>query len=601
MLCARAHSASRLARTPHACSTDRLNQLADVIASLQDVPLLDGCGPAVLAELAGSARRMLVPSGSYLFRQGDPADGMAIVCTGRLEVCFETEFGEVLGGIAGVGATLGELALLTHTSRSASVRAVRDSELLIIERSVFEAVFAREPTLAISVARSLARRLQKSVDLAGPSAPPKVVAIVPLAPQIPVTELARDLAAALRAPGDDIAILAGRPDQSGEQPELDFMRVLERSESSHRFTLLIAPEPQRDQEWTRFCVRSADRVVLLPGGGKPPSWAIDDPELSQRDVAFVGAALSPPVMRDHLDRLGPKDHHLVRSGGRRSADIARLARRLSGRSVGLVLSGGGARGLAHIGVIERLLDAGIDIDIVGGCSMGAFVGAMFGLEWETTRMLATCRLELVQRHPFNDYTLPRVSLIRARKARLMITRMFGALTMEELPRSTFVVSSDLETGELVVHGRSSVALAVGASMAIPGLVPPVSHEGRTLVDGGLLDNLPVDVMRDRCAGPIIAVDVLRRSDVAPAHRAYVERQRTSVPSIVETMTRATFLGSQERAASNRAIADVMIEPAVSTISLREFERLDEAVTAGRRAADQALADGLVDVINAGVK
>lgn len=598
MLCARGHSTSRLARTPHACSTDHLNQLADVIASLQNVPLLAGCGPEVLAELASSAKPILVPSGSYLFHQGDPADGMAIVCTGRLEVWFETEFGEVLGGIAGVGATLGELASLTHTSRSASVRAMRDSELLIIERSVFEAVFAREPTLAISVARSLARRLQGSVDLAGPPAPTKVVTIVPLAPEIPVTRVARALAAVLGASGAEVATLDGPPQPSGPEPAVAFARLLDRCESTSRFTVLVAPEPEHDREWTRFCVRSADRVVLLARGGRPPSWALDDPTLAQRDLAFVGAPLSVHGIREHLERLKPTAQHHLGSGMRAPTDIARLARRLSGRAVGLVLSGGGARGLAHIGVIERLLDAGIDIDVVGGCSMGAFVSAMFGLEWETAQMLATCRRELVQRHPFNDYTLPRVSLIRARKARSMLTRTFGSTTLEELPRPTFTVSSDLETGELVVHARDSLAMAVGASMAIPGLVPPVAHEGRMLVDGGLLDNLPVDVMRGWNAGPIIAVDVLRRPDESSVNRAQPESRRAVVPSIVETMSRATFLGSQQRAVSNRMVADIMIEPAVADIRLFEFDRLDAAVAAGRRAADQALADGLQDLVNA---
>jgi NTE family protein len=248
-------------------------------------------------------------------------------------------------------------------------------------------------------------------------------------------------------------------------------------------------------------------------------------------------------------------------------------------------------------VIDAFRRAGVEIDAVGGCSMGAFVGAMLGLGWEPARMVSSSRAELVDRHPFNDYTLPRVSLIRARKARAMLSRLFGAASLEEFVLSAFVVSADLGTGEVVVHTRGPVVEAVGASMSIPGLVPPIASGGRLLVDGGLLDNLPVDVMAARAEGPVVAVDVMRRLDPPRPRRD----RPGSAPSIVETLTRATFIGGKERAASNRALADAVITPAVADIGLLQFERLDQAVTAGRSAAERALEDGLADQLRASVR
>jgi NTE family protein len=200
-------------------------------------------------------------------------------------------------------------------------------------------------------------------------------------------------------------------------------------------------------------------------------------------------------------------------------------------------------------------------------------------------MRARCREELVRRSPFNDYTLPRVSLIRSRKAGRMLERVFGDQILEELRISLFTISADLLASRTVVHRRGLVLEAVGASMSIPGLVPPLSRPGHLLVDGGVLNNLPVDVMEADDEGPIVAVDVIRRLDeldssVAPA-----------LPSITETLSRATVLGSVERAERNRSLADLVVTPDVQNVALREFAALDRAADAGHEAMRASLAAG----------
>ena len=518
---------------------------------------------------------------------------MAILCSGRLEIIFESDHGPVVGGVVNAGAALGELALLTASTRSASIRATRDSELLVVGREIFERLLEREPSLAGSVVRNLGRRLQASVDLDLPQARTSVLVVVSLTVSATtMTRVATGLADALRAAGR--TIVSGRPpDSESEEVQLTFARALHQWEAQNEYTVLVVSDPAIDRDWFEFCLRSADRVLLLDSGGSLPQWA-DNHELGQYERVFVDHRAAIPGRSGHSDQPDPQVRHYVDSGTFED-DLARLSRRVSGRAIGLVLSGGGARGLAHIGVIERLLDAEIPVDVVGGCSMGSFVGAMLGLGWDTARMIDTCRRELVERRPFNDYTIPRVSLIRARKARSMISRTYGEVTFEQLRRPTFVVSADLGSGELVVHSEGPIGIAVGASMAIPGLVPPVSHEGRNLVDGGLLNNLPVDVMRERFSGRTIAVDVLRRSGSGGSSQRPA-RRGTTVPSIFDTMSRATFLGSQQRAIANRALADVVIEPRVSHLNLFDFARIDEALDAGRRAADAALDDGLIDVV-----
>jgi predicted acylesterase/phospholipase RssA len=262
----------------------------------------------------------------------------------------------------------------------------------------------------------------------------------------------------------------------------------------------------------------------------------------------------------------------------------------------MVLSGGGARGYAHIGAIEALHEAGFELDRVGGCSMGAFIGGMHALGLDTDEVRACCRAELVRRSPFNDYTLPRVSLIRSRKAARMLDRVFGEKLVEELELSFFTVSSDLLASRTVVHRRGPLFEAVGASMSIPGLVPPLSRPGRLLVDGGVLNNLPVDVMAADDEGPVIAVDVIRRLDGTD------DSVDPPLPSITETLSRATVLGSVERAERNRTLADLVVTPDVQDVGLREFSALDRAAAVGREAMSAALdgdgAERLRELLNA---
>jgi predicted acylesterase/phospholipase RssA len=207
-------------------------------------------------------------------------------------------------------------------------------------------------------------------------------------------------------------------------------------------------------------------------------------------------------------------------------------------------------------------------------------------------MIEVCRRELAQRAPFSDYTIPRHALIRARRAASMLRRMFGELALEQLARPLYTVSADLLSSRMVIHRTGSIVDTVGASMAIPGLAPPVSRDSQLLVDGGVLNNLPVDVMVADEPGPVVAVDVMRRLESAGIHL----EQGPLLPTIVETLSRATVLGSVERAEANRLLADVLIAPDVQDVPLRGFRSLDRAVDAGRRAAEQALADGARETI-----
>ena len=214
--------------------------------------------------------------------------------------------------------------------------------------------------------------------------------------------------------------------------------------------------------------------------------------------------------------------------------------------------------------------------------MGALLAALHAQGASPADATAVVRRELVEHNPFHDFALPRHSLLRSGRVSRMLDRLFGRTRVEELAAPYFAVSCDLHAAVEVVHRTGSLAEVVGASMAIPGLVRPRQSEGHLLVDGGVLNNLPVDVMAAEDEGPVVAVDVMRPFDLAGGSSP------GRPPSLVETVGRSMVLGSWQKAARHRELADLVVLPELGSTGISQFGRLDELVRAGRAAAEAAL-------------
>jgi predicted acylesterase/phospholipase RssA len=546
------------------------------VSTLAGVPLLGGADAEALEALATDASPRRVLAGEWLIREGDDADDLFVVLRGRLRAVADADGDPRTLRILGPGAAIGELGLLTGAPRSASVQAVRDSTLLQLGRDRFIELMELDGRFAAAVARELAAQLQASGGLSAPPSRPALLALRRLDPGVPLAPVASSLAHALAAFGP-VEVL----DASAAGTD-----AVERAEDENAHVLLV--DEAGVGLWSDLCARQADRQVLVATADSPPP-PTPTPEA---DLVLLGPS-SGDALRALLDSVQPRTHHRLATTEPSDPGAGRLARRLVGRALGVVLSGGGARGFAHIGALAELEADGIEVDRYGGCSMGSFIAAMAAAGWSPQDIRDRSHAELVRRSPFNDYTIPRVALIRSRKAARMFDRLFGELTIEELAKPLFTVSADLVTSRLVVHRRGSVIEAVGASMSIPGLVPPLSRSGRLLVDGGVLNNLPIDAMADAAEGPIVAVDVVRRLEAS-------DEDEPPLPSIMETLSRATVLGSVERAERNRDLALLVIAPEVQDIPLRDFRSLDRAIEAGRVATRAALDAGARDEILASV-
>ena len=256
---------------------------------------------------------------------------------------------------------------------------------------------------------------------------------------------------------------------------------------------------------------------------------------------------------------------------------------MSRKKIGLALSGGAARGLAHIGVLEVLKKEDIPIDIIAGTSAGAVAGAVYAWNQDITRMkeevLAVNWMKIA---PLLDISLFRSGLIKGTKIKSMLASYIGGnIKFSDLKIPFACVASDIETGEEVVINSGSVPEALRASISVPGIFAVVKHEGRYLVDGGLTTPVPVEVIRKMGADFIIAVNV--NPDVSDR----VQKVRKE-PSIFHVIMQSIYITTYAMAQHNLEYADIVIEPDLAHIGAGDFQKAEELIKRGEQAAHNAI-------------
>jgi NTE family protein len=269
-------------------------------------------------------------------------------------------------------------------------------------------------------------------------------------------------------------------------------------------------------------------------------------------------------------------HHLVDAD-----DYGRLARLLTRRGVGLVLSGGGARGLAHLGVIQALREAHVPIDFVGGVSIGSIIAAGVASGWSDEEMQVRYRRSFVDTNPVNDYTFPFVALTRGRKVSRLLVREYGDVLIEDLRRPFFCVSTSLTTGRAIEHRDGRLTDALRASVAIPGVMPPVYQGEDLLVDGAAINNLPVDIMQQHAPGLVVGSDV-------SADPFALGRRGSRRINIFQILMHSGLVNSAASAAAQRELADVLLKPPLANVDLLNWRAFDRAIRAGYEYARTAL-------------
>ncbi|MEM1106415.1 MAG: patatin-like phospholipase family protein [Pseudomonadota bacterium] len=574
---------------------------------LKSIPFLSDVPRRALRAAGKEATWFSLPAGLPLFEAGEVSDCIYFVISGALGIFRKSMDGrtEFVGHVR-AGEPVGEMALflaqdadgdgeLENERHSNTVYALRDSEVLRISRAGFERLIKAEPEILEGMIRLILLRLKQSRRRSD-RAEPKIFALVSTSPSSEVDRRATALKACLETLNLRVAIV---DEARGDDKPTAFFDSLE---AQHDLVLLTASVG--DTSWYRLAMRQADRIWLFARADARPSRPLfpEDPSPARSfqliDVVLCHNKGERPASAPEEWRDAAGATRIFHWTGEAPATAARLARVMAGRSVGVVMSGGGARAYAHIGAIRAIRERGLPIDFVGGSSMGAVIAACVAMGWDDDEIDWRIRKAFVSSNPLGDWRLPVVSMVRGKRVDNRLKEHFGDVDICDLALPFFAVSTNLTDGAFCVHRSGALRRALRASISLPGILPPVVEQGEVLVDGAVLNNFPVDVMRDFHRGAVIGCDVARApeglsaEDFTSAQGFFPwvwEHGFSSAPPIAGLLMRAATLNINPTA--GRELTDMLILPALADIELRDWKAYDQAVDAGYTAAVKALDGG----------
>jgi predicted acylesterase/phospholipase RssA/CRP-like cAMP-binding protein len=564
-------------------------------------------------------------------RAGESGGAVYLIVSGRLLVLGSPEpnpdtatipESEVLAEL-GKGDTVGETSLMTGDPRTATVVALRDSLVAALDQQAFKQLIQAFPLEMMSIlTRQLNRRSQESQAHRRHDRPPASIAILPLAPESNASAFTARLQQALSTFGEVLSVSRETPlvRNSTAASETRLVEWLNDQENSFRHVLYQA-EPAATR-WTLRSIRQADRIYLLANAADDPSAsALRLKDILHSELRATGA--HQPAKHYHLILLHPSgdtraagtelwraafpmvtEHHHVRLD--HDADFARLARSINQRLVGLALGGGFALGIAHIGIIRAMRELNIPIDQVGGTSMGSVVAAACAMHFDYEQMLDVivvgCANSLKR-----DYTFPVLSLLTGAKMARVLGVHLGNLRVEDFWLPYFSISASLRHASMVVHTQGNALRSVLASSRAPVMFPPLQWGDDLLVDGGLVNNIPADVMRSLTpGGTVFAVDVSRSEEIPRPTgenlsvsgwkqllgRFAPRSKRQPTVNMLDVLGRIIRLGGVSRAQLIRADADCYLAPPLTGFKALDFAQGRQIAEASYEWALQALGSWL---------
>lgn len=552
-----------------------------------------------------------------LFHQGEPADSLYIVVHGKLGAIHQKHSDEaILVNTIGPGETVGENDLMSNSPRGLTVKALSDCDLLKLSATAFERFYQQYPSSVLDLSQLVIHRQNQTLEKFVADKPrPYCIALVRTETTQTLDRFLHQLTGRLSSmPGIKLvsaeAIEAQHIDNPLNAPQL--LEVVENSRSD--ITCFVYSTPLSDRRLEHFYESFFDAVVWLADARTSAQtcgrqWA----ELTPRVFSYAPRKELLLLHRDgdrhHTQPWLDCDtfalvHHLRLDN---ALDIDRLLRFFSGKAVGVVLSGGGARGWVHIGVLRALLEAQVPIDAIGGTSSGAIVGACYA----TTLNFDACYqrmydITMSEAKPmaFRNFTLPLVSILSAKQGTKSLVKHFGDMHIEDLPIPFFCVACNLNQSQEMIWQEGELWRRTRASMSIPGLLPPVVEHGELYVDGGVVNNLPVDVMRRLLLpqGTVIAVDVTGSGTDAqhydfPPILGFLDsllavfklkNHHYKFPNFGETMLKSLCMGAMERVESNRLAADLLIRPDLGGVGMLAVQQRQRLVETGYLEAKRLL-------------
>jgi NTE family protein len=563
--------------------------------------LFEGVSPEALTALQSASAMRHIAGGEALVRQGDDADALYFVESGRFRVVINKK--RIVAHIE-TGEAVGELAFFAGGKRTADVVATRDSTVREVSRQAFDEIAMRYPELNVAMLKLVSERLAVATARTSSMSSniPRVIAMLPAGTsKLPDGFLAR-LANAFEAViSSDTPVIPIDRATSEAADAREYQSWLAEQEAKGAYVLI---DGSGSGDWAEMVCRNADALVMVarPGQTEPEPNAMEVSAMRwiaepQRTLLLLRTSADKLISKsgEWIDPRSPKLHHHVALDN--EADFTKVARFLTGRAVGVVLAGGGALGCAHLGVIKALRQANIPIDFIGGASAGAAMGGAIARGMTVDETLDQMEAMFIHAKAMRRLTLPIYSLLDPTVFDSELRTRYGTRDIADQPINFFGVSTNLSTNGLHIHRRGPLWECVRASGSLPTILPPfIDKDGNILVDGGVLDNVPVKVMHGLKAGPNIVVSLgdpheIWRTDVqyddirgrwSLLRDVLLRRKReTEFPSIVEIMSRSMVVASRMASKEMLGDQDILVNPPI----IPDMQILDWHL--GRQLAEMA--------------
>ncbi|GAA5504653.1 patatin-like phospholipase family protein [Novipirellula caenicola] len=589
---------------------------------LQSSQLCCGLNDAHAQQVIDACRLVAYQSGDVIFSEDDPGDSMFIVVKGRVKIETAASAGAVrFIDHLDVGEHFGEIAMLTGGRRAVMMTAVMDCELLELKQDAFQQLILTVPGLAANACRTLGFRLRREAHGQQRRSRPRVIGIVNQ--HTGTMFFASRFATALAAEGDQVCVIAEEAIHSAEagtssfqnsripanlagQEKSEWIRkyVLDHQRREDATLVNLSPKlsietfaailPQCEQVWWLVTPDDLGHATyrlhtLLKAQPALASrihwmWMTDDTQQPPHAPA-IASSLAQPDFKISLDTTP----QLASRQQRQS--LSRLIRHVHGTRIGLALGGGAARGLAHLGVLKALEREGIYFDLISGTSAGALIALPYAFGWELERAIETFKEDLTPSWFFRY--LPRgnqwymASKFWTGGWEPMLRRHFADVQLQQLQIPLSTVAVDLISGRQVIRDRGDAVDAVLESINLPKISRPILRDGMALVDGGIFNNVPADLLLDRGADLVVGVDVAAKlTPQFAGNTPSTPTEQMRRPGRLETLMRVNEVQDHEITALRTKSVDLMIAVDTSAFDFADFTQARQLAAIGEIAAEK---------------
>lgn len=566
-----------------------MRKISDVelLEIIQHNKVFSSLDKAACQSLLSRFEKITLAQGEILFKQNDLSDSLYILIEGHLIAILNTQEGkQQLIGHIGKGETVGEMGAISKQPRTLTVKATSDSILLKLTQNQLESFFKDYPKCIFHIINTVIARSQNTIKMFSENKNFKHIAILQGNIRTPLQMFLQNLKKQIQ-PNNNIILLT--------DTSLSIEKKLSQAEEEGKHLLFIlSPE---NEKTLGDKIKHINSIYIVVDGDKEPEFSPFVLDILKGNKIHFATQYELILLHDDNIKL-PKGtihwlklanftlHHHIRLNDKEH--YARITRNICGKAVGIVLGGGGGKGSAALGVLKAVIDSKVPIDAIGGTSAGSIIAAFYALKLNYKDTFIDFKKFIdAANKPFSlcNLTWPIASLVSAKKLTIEIKEVLNDIKIEDLWIPFFAVSCNLNAGEETVHLCGKAWEAVRASIAIPGILPPMVIDGQLHVDGGIVNNLPVDCMRALLGYESIIIGVSLSQlgydqtnyffpPILPFRVGFLRKLRLKYleyifPSYFHSFIHSLIVASAAIENTNKKSADILISP-----DLKKFQALN---------------------------